>query len=53
MFLYFDILTISPILNLESLLLISLLESIYVFGFTPKGFVLIVLWYILLYLLTM
>ena len=33
-FLYFDILTISPMLNLEILLLISILESIYVFDVT-------------------
>ena len=52
MFLYFDVLTISPILNLGSLLLISLLEAIYVLDFTSTGFILIVLWYELLYLLT-
>ena len=33
MFLYFDILTTSPILSLGSLLLTSLLDSIYVLGF--------------------
>ena len=52
MFLYFDILAISTILNLGSLSLISLLESIYVFDFTSTGFILIALWYFLLYLLT-
>ena len=30
----------------------SLLESIYVLGFTSTGFALIVLWYALLYVLT-
>ena len=45
-FLYFDILTISPISNLGFLLLISLLDSIYVLGFTPTGVILTVLWYI-------
>ena len=49
---YFDILTISAILNLGFLLLVSLLDSIYVFDFTSTGFILIVLWYALLYLLT-
>ena len=43
MLLYFDILTIWPTLNLGSLSLISLLESIYVFDFTSTGFMLIVL----------
>ena len=38
MFLYFDILSISPILNLGSLLLVALLESTYVFDFTWTGF---------------
>ena len=52
MFLYFDILTKSPILNFGSLWLISLLKSIYVFDFTSTSSVLIVLWYILLYLLS-
>ena len=47
---YFDILTISLILKLGSLLLVSLVESIYVFDFTSAGFILIVLWYVLLYL---
>ena len=42
----------SPILNLGSLLLISLLESIYVFHFTSAGFILFDIWYLLLYLLT-
>ena len=52
MFLYFDVLTESRILNLEFLLLISLLDSIYVFDSTSKGFILIVLWHLLSYLLT-
>ena len=52
MFLYFHILTISPILNLGSSTLILLLESIYVLDFTSTGFILIVLLYVLLYLLT-
>ena len=52
MFLYFDVLTESRILNLEFLLLISLLDSIYVFDSTPKGFILIALWHLLSYLLT-
>ena len=41
-FLYFSILTISPILNSGFLSLIYLLESIYVLDFTSTGFVLIV-----------
>ena len=52
MFLNFDILTISPILNWRFLSLISLLELIYVFEFTSKIFILIVL-YELLYLLNL
>ena len=52
MFLYFDILTISPILNLGFLSLISLLESRYVHDFISTGFYLIVLWSVLLWLLT-
>ena len=40
---YFDILIMSPILNLGSSLLISLLELIYVLGFTSAGFISIVL----------
>ena len=52
MFLYIDILTISPILYLGSSFIIYFLDSIYVLGFTSTGFVLIVLWYVLLYLLT-
>ena len=52
MFLYFDILTISPILNLWFLSLISLLESRYIHDFTSTGFYLIVLWSVLLWLLT-
>ena len=51
-FLYIDILTISSILNLGSWYIIYLLDSIYVLGFTSTGFILIVLWYVLLYLLT-
>ena len=51
MFLYFDLLTISLILNLGFWLLISLLESIHVLDFTWTGFIKIVLWYVLLYLL--
>ena len=47
---YFDILTISLILKLGSLLLVSLVESIYVFDFTSTGFILIVLWYVFIYL---
>ena len=54
MFLCFDILTISPNLNLgSSLSLISLLELISVFHFTSTGFILIVLFYELSYLFTM
>ena len=41
MFLSFDILTMSPILNLGSLSLISLPGSIYVFDFNSKGFILV------------
>ena len=52
MFLYFDIQRISPNLNLGSLSLISLLESVYVLDFTSTGFILVVLWYVLLYLFT-
>ena len=47
MFLYFVILTMSPILNLGPLSLLYLL-----FDFTSTSFILIVLWYVLLYLLT-
>ena len=43
MFLYFDILATPSILNLGSLLLISLLESIYVLGYTSTGFILVLL----------
>ena len=53
MFLYFEILTVSPILNLAPLLFISLSDSIYLFDFTSTGFILIVLWYVILYLLTL
>ena len=52
MFLYFDILAISPILNLGSSSLNSFLELIYALDYTSAGFTLIVLWYVLLYLLT-
>ena len=48
----FDILTLYPILNFGFLSLISLVESTYVFDFTSKRFILIVLWHELLYLLT-
>ena len=51
LFLYFDILTISPTLNLRPSLLFSLLKSLCVFRFTPTGFILMVLWYVFLYLL--
>ena len=51
MSLYFDLLTISPILNLGSLSLISLLESIYMLGFHSSSFILIALRYVLLGLL--
>ena len=40
MFLYFDIIAITPILNLVSLSLISLLELMYVLDFTSTGFIL-------------
>ena len=50
--LYFDILTLQPILNLGPLLWISLLEPIYEFDFTSISFILIVLWYISFHLLT-
>ena len=53
MFLYFEILTVSPILNLGPLWFISLSDSIYLFDFTSTGFILIVLWYVILYLLTL
>ena len=43
MFLYFDILVTSLILNLGSLSLSFLLESTYVFDFTSTGFILIAL----------
>ena len=52
MFLYFEILTVSPILNLGSLLLICLLYSTYVFDAAATGFILIVERYVLLYLWT-
>ena len=53
MFLYFDTLTISPILNSGFLLLTPLLESIYVIVFTSTAFILIALCYALSYFLTM
>ena len=52
MYLYFHIPFLSLILNLGSSQLISLLESIYVLDFMSTGFILIALWYISLYLLT-
>ena len=52
MFLYFDILTLLTILNFGSSSLISLLESIYVLDFTSTDFILIILSYVLLCLLT-
>ena len=52
MFLYFYILTWSPILNSGSLSLTFLPKLIYVLSLTSIGFTLIVLWYALLYLLT-
>ena len=51
MFLYLDILTTSTILNLGSLSSIYWLELIYMFDFSSTGFILIVLWYVLLCLL--
>ena len=50
-FIYFDTLRLLPSLNLGSLLLISLLESIYLFDLTSTCFILVVLRYVLLYLL--
>ena len=50
MFLYFDILTLAPILNLGSLSLISFLGPLY---FTSTGFFLVVLSYALFYLRTL
>ena len=52
MFLYFDALTWSPASNLGSYWLFSLSKSIYMLDFTSTGFTLILLWYLLLYLLT-
>ena len=51
-FLYYDIITYLQALNLGSLSLLSLIESIYVLSLTSTGFILIVLWYILLYSFT-
>ena len=48
-FLYLEILTRSPTLNLESLSLTSFLKSIYVLSLTLTGLILIVLCYVLLY----
>ena len=43
---------VSPFLDLGRWQLIFLLDSIYVLGFTSRGFILVVLWCVLLYLLT-
>ena len=43
MFLYFDILAMSPILNLGSSSLVSVLALIYMLDFTSTDFILIVL----------
>ena len=51
-FLYFEIRTSSPALDLGSLSLTSFLKSIYVLSLTSTGFILIVLWYVLLYSFT-
>ena len=51
-FLYLDILTIWRTLNSGSLSLISWLEPIHELGFIWTRFILIILWYVLLYLLT-
>ena len=48
MFLYFDILTWSQTLNLGSLLLTSLIEPIYVLSLASTGYILIVLWCLLI-----
>ena len=53
MFIYFDALTWSQISNLGSYWLFSLSKSIYMLDLTSIGFNLILLWYLLLYLLTM
>ena len=50
-FLNFDILTISPVLNFGSSSLISLRKLIYVFDFKSASFILFVVWCVLLYLL--
>ena len=52
MLLYFEILTILPILNLGSSSLTFLQELTYVLHFASTGVILIVLRYVLLYLLT-
>ena len=52
MFFYFDILTWSPTWNLGTLSLTSLLKSIYVLSIISIDFILIVLWYVLMYSLT-
>ena len=49
MFLYFGILTWLPTLNLESFLITSLIESFYALSLTLTGFILLVLWHVLLY----
>ena len=53
MFIYFDALTWSQTSNLGSYWLFSLSKSIYMLDLTSIGFNLILLWYLLLYLLTM
>ena len=45
--LYFDILTISPVLNLDPLSLISLPESINVLDFTTAGFILVQIYHLI------
>ena len=52
MFLYFDVLTWLPALNLWSLSVTFLLELMYVFDVTSTGFISVVLWNLLLHLLT-
>ena len=53
MFIYFDALTWSQTSNLGSYWLFPLSKSIYMLDLTSIGFNLILLWYLLLYLLTM
>ena len=53
LFLYFDILTLAPVLNLGSSFLISFLVSLCVVDFKPTGFFLVVLSYVLFYLRTL